>query len=379
MNSISLPLFLPDATYGSVKCVSFNDLEATGIKGLVTTTLHIEEKIGSQYINSIGGLHKFFGWDKFILTDSGGWQVFSLINSKKNTKNFVTDAGCSFFNRDTGKQTFLTPENSILIQSKLKPNAMTVLDYPILGASSLKKRRECVDINTLWAKRSLSKFTEIYKEAKTRPILGCVVQGGDDFELRKRSVEELLGQNFDMYNFGGMPMYYGETWKTVKENRFFHEMLAYVSELIPSEKLKYAMGVGQPNDIAFCVDYGWDIFDTVLPTRNARHGYLYVSSEEGEVVKDYTPQRILKNKVGVTDLSYGVVHIRSERYKNDLQSLDKNCRCECCRSVSRAYLRHLIRINEPAGLRLATIHNLTFYSDYIKKLKTEQNKVLKFF
>lgn len=370
IKNLKLPAFLPDATYGSVKSISFEDLKRVGITGIVTNTLHIENVLGSQYIKNFGGIHKFFNWNNFILTDSGGWQVFSLINSKKNSKNFVTEAGCSFFDK-SGKQIFLSPETSIIIQSNLSPDAMVVLDYPILGNSSLSERKKCVYINTNWAKRSLKKYNQIYGNSFAKPLLSAVIQGGDDFALRKQSATQLLDLGLPMYNFGGMPMYYGETWKTEKEYRLFHEMLVFVSNLIPNNKIKYAMGVGQPIDIAFCVDYGWNLFDTVLPTRNARHGYLYVSSltnVEEKDIKTYTPKNLLKGKVNSEFLSYSILRIKNEKYKYDNNPVDSSCSCECCKSISRAYLRHLIRINEPSGFRLATIHNLNFFSRYLKNL-----------
>ncbi len=350
------PIFLPDATYGSVKSTTFNDLKEIGTPGVVTTTLHIENAIGSEYIKEFGGIKKFFGWENLLLTDSGGWQVFSLINSKgASSKNKATEAGCSFVDEKTGKQRLLTPESSIQIQYNLDPDILTVLDFPILGNATFAQRKECVRINTVWAKRAKTAYVNTYGDSSGK-LLGAVIQGGNDFELRKQSAQELLELDFDLYNFGGLPLHTPITWKTKSEEGFYHEMLQYVSELIPSSKTKYAMGVGQPTDIAFCVDVGWQIFDSVLPTRNARHGYLYVSEGQGEETKSY------KN------LSHDILRVKKEDYKFDEKPVDANCKCECCTTVSRAYLRHLIRINEPAGFRLATIHNLWFYQRWMEKL-----------
>lgn len=368
--SITLPAFMPDATYGSIKAVSFLDAKKAGVKEIVSTTLHIEQKIGSEHIKKFGGIHKFFGWDRPILTDSGGWQVFSLINAKKDLKhNKASEVGCNFLDPLTQKTNLLTPESSIQIQKNLDSDILTVLDFPILGNSTYADRKKCVDINTKWAIRSKKKFEEL---KNNNHLLGAVIQGGDDFELRKKSAEELLEIDFDIYNFGGMPMYYGETWKTQKENRFHREMLHYVLELIPKHKLKYAMGVGQPIDIAYCVDIGWQLFDTVLPTRNARHGYLYVSAGNGDKSVSYKPEHYLKKIENI--FGYDIVHIKSERYKEDSTPLDSNCDCECCSTVSRSYLRYLIRFNEPSGLRLATIHNLRFFSKWMENLRTNVTK-----
>lgn len=358
--NLNLPAFMPDATYGSVKAVSFDDVAKTGTEAIVTTTLHIEQKIGSLYIKEFGGLHKFFGWDKPILTDSGGWQVFSLIQSKQDKgKNKISDLGCSFVDPNTGNHSLLTPESSQVIQNNLGADIVTVLDDPILGDASYAERKECIRINTLWAKRSKKEFDRLNPDKANRPLIGCVIQGGNDYELRKISAEELLEIDFDIYNFGGIPMHTQVTWLTESKKGFYHEMLEYVARLVPDNKYKYAMGVGQPDDIAFCVDVGWDLFDTVLPTRNARHGLLYVSEGQGEKTKSY------KN------LSYDTIHLKTERYKLDDKPLDENCACEACRTVSRAYLRHLIRIGEASGLRLATIHNLQFYADWMQKIRTD--------
>jgi len=369
---IELPAFMPDATYGSIRAISFKDAEESGINEIVTTTLHIEEKIGSTYIKELGGINKFFKWNRPILTDSGGWQVFSLINNSKNNKNIISSLGCSFINPINGKSSLLTPESSQIIQNNIGSDIVTVLDNPILGDVSYSERKECVRINTNWAERSKKKFIEInnlvnmesfkfdsnYTVGEKRPLIGSVIQGGNDFELRKLSAQQLIELDFDMYNFGGMPLHTKETWRTESKKGFYHEMLHFVSELIPNNKIKYAMGVGQPEDIAYCVDFGWHMFDTVLPTRNARHGYIYVSQgqSKGE------PTRSYKN------LSYDILHLKAERYKLDQRPLDETCECICCKTVTRAYLRHLLRINELAGLRLATIHNLNFYSKWMKKL-----------
>lgn len=384
---LKLPAFLPDATYGTIRSTSFTDVDKAGIDAVVTTTLHIEQKIGSKFIKDYGGLHKFFSWDKPILTDSGGWQVFSLINAalkpslssdekRKLKKNKISELGCSFINPDSGDVSLLTPESSQVIQYNLGSDIATVLDDPIIGNASKAERVQSVEWNTKWAKRSKDKFLELHGiedltptlsyDERERPLLGAVVQGADDFDLRKRSAEELIEIGFDMYNFGGIPLMSEITWKTESPQGFYREMLAYVSELLPDDKYKYAMGVGQPDDIAFCVEHGWELFDTVLPTRNARHGYLYVSEGQGDKGKNY------QSTISNFQCSYDVMHLRSERYKSDDKPVDENCDCEACRTVSRAYLRHLIRINEPAGFRLATIHNLRFYAKWMEMLQEEE-------
>lgn len=371
---IVLPAFMPDATYGSIRNISFADLSNTGIKEIVTTTLHIEQKLGSVYVAEFGGIHKFFGWDGPILTDSGGWQVFSLINSnRKNPKNKITELGCSFIDPISGNYTLLTPESSMAIQANLGGDIQTVLDDPVLPNATYADRFDSVRINTLWAKRSKDAFSK-YNSEKNKPLLGAVIQGADDKELRRISATELIDIGFDLYNFGGIPMMSEITWKEESPEGFHRELLKFVIDLLPKDKVAYAMGVGQPDDIAYCIDIGWDLFDTVLPTRNARHGYLYVSSGFGDVDKTYVPENngILKNKYSIdTNLNYSVLHAKNERYKFDNGPVDPLCSCECCKSVSRAYLRHLIKINEPAGFRLATIHNLAFYANWMNQFRVK--------
>lgn len=358
--AIQLPAFLPDATYGSIRSASFKDVKNSGINEIVSTTLHLEQKIGSTYIKNFGGIHKFFGWDRPVLTDSGGWQVFSLINSQ-NKKSSISEVGCTFVNPDTGLTSLLTPESSINIQTNLGADIMTVLDDPIIGDASLAERKKSVEFTTKWAKRSKNQFN-LKKDAgeiNDKVLLGAVIQGADDFENRRISAEKLQEIGFDLYNFGGIPTYPGVTWRNNDKKGFYREMLSFVSELLPQDKIKYAMGIGQPDDIAYCVNHGWNIFDTVLPTRNARHGYLYVTKGNGDMTK------------GWGKYMYDIIHIRTDRYTFDDGPIDPNLMHPETQNVSRAYLRHLIRIKEPAGFRIATIHNLHFYAKWMERLRQE--------
>jgi queuine tRNA-ribosyltransferase len=361
---IVTPAFLPDATYGAVKTLSMTDLAEIGISEFVTTTLHLEQHLGSEYIRTYGGLHKFLGWERPILTDSGGFQVFSLIYRRQNKNHRISDAGCSFLDPRTGKYSLLTPETSQQIQHNLGADLRVVLDEPVQHTDSLASAKEALRRTTLWAKRSKQKFLELnqlsendFNDPKvSRPLLVGVIQGGNNLELRRESALRLQEIGFDIYGFGGLPLHKETTWRAGGPSGFNHELLAYVTELVP-DKPKYGLGIGTPDDIEYCTRLGWQLFDTVLPTRNARHGTLYVSKGQGD-----------KEFVG-----YDVLHMRSERYKLDHGPVDSNCDCECCRTISRAYLRYLLRINEAAGQRLATIHNLRFYSRLMAKLQAELN------
>lgn len=352
---------MPDATYGAVKAMSFRDVAAAGIQELVTTTLHLEQNLGSKYIKKFGGLHKFFNWDRPIITDSGGFQVFSLIYRRPNPLNIMTDAGCSFIDPRNGKHVLLTPEISQIIQHNLGSDIRVVFDEPVVHDGPLSQAQTAVNRTTEWAKRSKKQFLELNDLTEAdfnnpevkRPLLVAVIQGGNNFELRRQSAEELLEIGFDIYGFGGLPLHNTFSWKNDAPSGFYHELLDYVSSLVPDDKLKYGLGIGTPDDLEYCANLGWDLFDTVLPTRNGRHGYLYTRTGLGD--KEFG--------------NYSVMHVKSERYKFDDQPVDSECTCECCQTVSRAYLRHLIRIDEASGQRLASIHNLHFYSELMAKLR----------
>jgi len=358
---LNTPVFLPDATYGSIKSVSFKDVEDTKTPAIVTTTLHLENKLGSEYVRDFGGLHKFFNWNKPILTDSGGFQVFSLIYRRNNKDNRISDVGCSFIDPLSGRSHLLTPESSQIIQHNLGSDICVVLDEPVIHDGPISQARKAVERTTLWAKRSKQKFLELNDLTEKdfndpsikRPLLVAVIQGGNNFELRKRSADSLLEIGFDIYGFGGLPLHNTFSWKNDAPVGFHHELLEYVTGLVPKDTIKYGLGIGTPDDISYLARLGWEIFDTVLPTRNARHGLLYVSKGSGD--KQH--------------IEYDTMHIRTDRYKFDDSAVDPKCDCITCRTTSRAYLRYLLRIEEPAGYRLASIHNLRFYSKLMEDLQ----------
>lgn len=354
---LKTPIFLPDATYGSIKTLSFEDVTNTQTEAIVTTTLHLEQRVGSKYIKEYGGLHKFMNWQKPILTDSGGYQVFSLIYRFNNKDNKISDAGCTFVDYKTGKHFFLSPEISQIIQYNLGADIVTVLDVPLNNDASTHETNKAIKMNTEWARRSKQKFLELHNLTETdfnnpsiaRPLIGAVIQGGNNQELRKQSALELQEIGFDIYNFGGAPIHKEKYWHDEAPQGFNREMLEYVSSLIPDEKLKYSMGVGSPDDILFSIEKGWDIFDTVLPTRNARHGYLYVSKGQGDISFE----------------NYDVLHIKNKMYEFDEGPIDSTLNFEFIPQASRAYLRFLIKSNEAAGFRIASLWNLAFYQHTI--------------
>jgi len=363
---LETPLFMPDATYGTVTALNNEDLIATGTKALVTTTLHLEQKLGSEYIRNRGGFNKFTGWKFPLLTDSGGYQVFSLINRSKNIKNIISDAGCSFTNAEAGSYSFLSPEISQIIQHNIDSDIRVVLDEPVIEDTSLANIKESVRRTTLWAKQSKKAFLKILKITEQdfndpgleRPLLAAVIQGGNNFQYREKSAQELLEIGFDIYSFGGLPLHDKHSWKNDAPTGFYRELIQFVAGLIPADKIRYGLGIGNPDNLAFAVQAGWDIFDCVLPTRNARHSYLYVHPGQGDAHYG----------------NYDVLHIKSQRYLTDDLPVDAECDCLACKNISRAYLRYLLRLGNPTGLRYATIHNLRFYQQLLEQIRSGRLK-----
>jgi len=340
--AITTPVFMPDATYGSVKSLDFTDLKNIGVRTIVTNTLHLYLNPTDEYIKKLGGVHKFFGWDLPILTDSGGFQVYSLINrSGQSLGNSIDDNGAYFFDPKNGTKHYLTPKKSIEIQHNLGSDILTVLDDPLDSTANYERVKASVSRTTAWAKKCKNEFLRLNKltekqfnetNGTTRPLLFGVVQGGKFEDLRIQSAKELIEIGFDGYNFGGL--HYTE------KGEIMNNIVELTASLIPDDKPKYAMGVGTPSDIAIFLKSGWNMFDTVLPTRMARHGALYTSE--------------------------GLIKLTNKQFEFDDNPIDKSCNCLTCKSYSRAYIRHLLKIKELSGFRLASIHNLYFYNQLFK-------------
>mgnify|MGYP000868636558 CR=1 FL=1 len=362
---ITTPLFMPDATYGAVTAVSTQDLIDTNTEALCTTTLHLEQQLGSEYLEKFGGIHKLMSWGRPILTDSGGFQVFSLINRQKNSKNIISNAGCSFTNPLEGSFNFLSPEISQVIQHRIGSDIRVVLDEPVIGDGSLASINESVKRTTLWAKRSKKTFLVLHGLSEKdyddpnidRPLLAAVIQGGNNFQAREESAKQLIDIGFDIYSFGGIPVHDTHSWKNDAPTGFYQELIEFVANLIPVDKIRYGLGIGNPDNLAYAISKGWDIFDCVLPTRNARHSYLYVHKGQGDVAYKH----------------YDVLHVKTNRYKFDNGPIDAECSCSTCKSISRAYLKYLLHTKNPTGYRYATIHNLQFFNDFIANIKTAKH------
>ncbi len=328
--------FMPDATRGAVRYLTTRQLEETGTQALVTNTLHLLIHPGPDVIQQLGGIKKMMNWKGIVFTDSGGFQLFSLLHSKK-WKGKVHENGATFKSPKQGNTYDLTPESSIDIQMKIGSDVLVTLDDCRDTGLSRAEAEKSVERTLKWAVRCKEHFNKEYGGTqKTGKLLTCVVQGSNYLDLRAYCAKELSKIGFDGYNFGG--------YVIDREGELVVDEMTAVIENIPKDTIKYAMGVGKPEDILKSAKIGFNLFDTVLVTRNARHGTVYTSQ--------------------------GVLRIKNSDMALDQKPLDSKCGCECCKNYSRAYLHHMLKNQEATALTLLTIHNLTYYQDLIKKLST---------
>jgi queuine tRNA-ribosyltransferase len=372
--SIHTPFFMPDATRGFVRSMSKNDLESIGMGPMVVNTYHLYLQPGMKTIKKAGGINVFMNWKKPLLSDSGGYQVFSLIH--KNPKlGRITDQKVVFKSPLDGSKHELTPEKSIQIQFDLGVDMMVCLDDPTPNTYSKEKIAKAVERTIAWAKRCKIEYAKQLKKRriseKDRPLIFGVIQGGQHLDLRKYCTENLVKIGFDGYGFGA---------RHVDENgNFLEEVLRFTAKLIPENSLRFALGVGTPEDIVRCANMGWDMFDCVIPTREGRHGRLFVWNKQSEfsMTNDQFPnnnqnsnsknpkqiQNDLKGKF------YRTININNEKYKNDFSPIDPNCDCYTCKNYTKAYLNHLLRTKETLFFRLASLHNLNFYLRLMESLR----------
>ncbi len=325
---IETPAFMPVGTLGTVKGLTQESLEALGAQIILANTYHLYLRPGAELIREMGGLHKFISWPHPILTDSGGYQVFSLSDLRK-----VTDEGVTFRSHIDGSEHFLSPERAIEIQLALGSDIMMVLDECI-DASSSEERAAAAAARTLaWARRSRDYFSG-HGDAQ-RQIMFGIVQGGAHAELRRKSADEMVQLDFPGYAIGGLAV--GEPHEVTCE------MTAHVTARLPADRPRYLMGVGRPEQIVDYVARGVDMMDCVLPTRSARHGCLFTWQ--------------------------GRILIKNTCYAKDPLPIDPACQCPTCRRYSRAYLRHLFLSKELLGATLTTLHNVYFYLDIMAEIR----------
>lgn len=343
---IKLPTFFPDGTRAVVRGVDATDLENCNVEGLVINTYHLLSDAISQRIKSFDGVHHFMRWNRPIITDSGGFQVMSLIHQNPSF-GVIRDKEIIF--KPAGEQKIiLTPEKSIQLQLRLGTDIAIVLDDCTMPGISKDEQKLSVERTIRWAQRSKDEYIKLTKGKKQKPLLFAVVQGGNDKKLRKYCAEELIKIGFDGYCFGGFP---------VADGKFLSDIVKYTASLLPDEKPKYALGVGRPENIIECSGWGYGIFDCVIPTREARHKKLYIFTKK-------------PTKKGLIEgFCYSDIYFGSAKYEKSMDPVSKFCDCLTCREYSRAYLHHLFKIQDVLSIRLATIHNLRFYSMLMETLK----------
>jgi queuine tRNA-ribosyltransferase len=338
-----LPVFFPDATRGLVKSLDTTDIENTKTNGVLVNTYHLYKDLGIDYIKARGGIKKFMNWDGYVISDSGGFQVGSLIKMSP-TKGHVSNRGV-LFKPDGEKQVMLTPEKSVEFQMELGSDMVVVLDDFTDPKASFEEAKKSVERTIFWARRSKDEFDRICKLNKIkeddRPLILGVVQGGYFQDLRKYCAEELVKIGFDGFGYGGWPM-------TI-DNVFDIESAKTIADNTPQGYLLYGLGVGKPEDIVALTKLGFNIFDCVLPTRDARHGRAYIFDGEG--------------------YEYHFESLKKGKNMNDDSVLSEKCDCLTCKRYTKSYLAHLFKVGDPTAGRLITIHNLRFYSMLMEKLR----------
>ncbi|MCQ9207237.1 MAG: tRNA guanosine(34) transglycosylase Tgt [Omnitrophica bacterium] len=316
---VRTPCFMPVGTQATIKALSSEEVRASGAELIMANAYHLYLRPGGDVLEKSGGLHKFMAWDGPIMTDSGGYQIFSLAALNK-----VKKEGVEFKSHIDGSKHFMTPEKIIEFQGLLGSDIMMPLDeclhYPVARSNV----EESLKITFNWAKRS--KEAALLLRSKRSMLFG-IVQGSTYLDLRKRAAEEIVGLDFDGYALGGVAV--GEPRELI------HEITEYTANLLPENKARYLMGVGTPHDMLDAIAEGVDLFDCVVPTRNGRNGQAF--TRDGEL------------------------QLRNAPFKEDISPIDKSCDCYTCRNHTRAYIRHLFNTNEILGLRLVSLHNIYFY------------------
>jgi queuine tRNA-ribosyltransferase len=342
--AIETPVFMPVGTLGSVKGVRFEELEASDLDARVIlgNTYHLWLRPGAEVVRACGGLHKFIGWERAILTDSGGFQVFSLSDLRR-----ISEDGVEFRSHVDGRLCFLSPEVSMEVQAALGSDIVMAFDECLPGRATHDAARASMEMTARWARRSRARFDELQREGADagrvedadglagRQALFGIVQGATHLDLRRESLARTVEVGFDGYAIGGLSV--GE------EKEVMYEVVASVAPLMPADAPRYLMGVGTPEDLVECVARGVDMFDCVIPTRNGRNGQAFTSR--------------------------GRLNIKNARWAADARPLDEACACSVCRRHSRAYLRHLFLAGEMLAAVHLSHHNLAFFLDTMRRVR----------
>lgn len=349
---LKFPVYLPDATLGVVRAVDATDLVNCQITGLVMNTFHLMQRPGSSTIQALGGLHRMSGWQGPIVTDSGGFQAYSLI--RQNAKfGSLSNNGITFRPEGSDRKFQLTPEKTVQLQLSYGTDIVICLDDCTHADAAEDVQRVAVDRTIAWARRCKTEFERIVAQRSRResgrPLLFGVIQGGRSLELRRRCAESLLEIGFDGFGYGG--------WPLDSEGQLLREVFAYIREVVPAQLPLHALGVGHPANVAECFGLGYSIFDSAMPTRDARHGRLYVFNAD-PASSDLRP--------GGDWFSY--VYVGDNKHIKNAAPISPFCDGICCRTYSLGYLHHLFKINDSSFFRLATLHNLRFMTMLTERL-----------
>jgi len=348
--ALALPAFLPDATLAVVRSVDSADLEDCGVEAVVMNTFHLMQRPGSSTIAALGGLHRMAGWPHPIVTDSGGFQAYSLIHQNPRYGR-LSEQGIAFQPEGAARKFQLTPEKCVQLQLAYGADIVICLDDCTHVDAPLAEQEESVRRTIAWSRRGKAEFERLVEQKNLgpaqRPLLFAVIQGGGSRELRRRCAEALLEIGFDGYGFGG--------WPLDSQGHLLSDILAYTRELVPPGLPVHALGIGHPAYVAECAALGYDLFDSALPTRDARHGRLYALAADA----------------GGRWISY--VYINDDKHIKSEAPVAPGCDCLTCTRYSRGYLHHLFKINDSAFLRLATVHNLRTMARLMERLRARQN------
>ncbi len=350
--SIDLPAFLPDGTQGVVRSVSAADLESARIQAVQMNVYHLMQRPGTSTIQSLGGLHRLSGWSRPIFTDSGGFQVYSLIRQNPKSGS-ITDKGATF--RPGGDRKYnLTPEKSIQLQFAYGSDMLICFDDCTHADDPLTEQSVSVQRTIRWASRCKATFEQLVEQKQLsdsdRPKLMAVIQGGLSGDLRRECAEALLAMGFDAYGYGG--------WPLDNQGNLLEDMLGLVRELVPAQYPVHALGVGHPAGVAACVRLGYNLFDSTMPTRDARHGRLMVFNQNPAQMTSFA---------GSDWFSY--CYPADDRHFKEAKPVSAVCDCDCCRRYSLGYLHHLYKLNDNLYPRLATVHNLRFMTMLMARLR----------
>ena len=355
---LKLPIFFPDATRGVIRSVDSDDLKNAKVEGLVVNTYHLLSRPGPTVLDSFGGIKPFMNFKGGIISDSGGFQIFSLIHRNPSLGKITKDGVTFHLDTKGGRKKYMiSPEKAIQIQSKINSDIMIVLDYFTPFDADDDETKKSVDYTIEWAKRCKDEFNKIcdtkgYTE-ETRPMLFGVVQGGTNKKERERCITELEKIGFDGYGLGG--------WTFTKDGKLDMDIIEFVADIMPNNKFKYGLGIGNPQAIVDSVAMGYNIFDCVLPTRDARHKRLYVFNKNPSSIKNIFEESNW----------YEYLDVTKEKYVRDDSPISEYCDCYTCKNYSKGYINHLFKIEDFLAGRLSTIHNLRMYTKLMAMLKAQ--------